>query len=191
MPLPDPPNGTSMPNSEMEIVVDDPTAPDDNSPAVTSKRTVDLIVSLLLMAFAILMAWDNWKTGASWDSSGPQAGYFPFYLAIILGGAALFGFVKTLMDPSSADSAFVTRAQFGRVMVVLAPTFLFCLALKFLGLYVSSFLLIAGFMGFVGKITWWKSILTAFVFTAVMFIVFDVYFDVLMPKGPLEALIGR
>ncbi len=180
-----------MPNSDMEIVVDDPTAPDDNSPAVTSKRTVDLIVSLLLIAFAILMAWDNQRTGASWDSSGPQAGYFPFYLSLILGGAALFGFVKTLMEPASEAKAFVTRAQLGRVMVVLVPTFLFCLALKFLGLYVSSFLLICGFMGFVGKIAWWKSLLTAFIFTAVMFIVFDVYFDVLMPKGPLEALIGR
>lgn len=180
-----------MSKSEMEIVVEDPTAPDDNSPAVTGKRTVDLVVSLLLMAFAILMAWDNLKTGASWDSSGPQAGYFPFYLSLILGGAALFGFVKTFMEPSSADSAFVTKAQFGRVMVVLMPTFLFCLGLKFLGLYVSSFILIAGFMGFVGKIAWWKSVLTAFVFTAVMFTVFDVYFDVLMPKGPLEALIGR
>lgn len=180
-----------MSKSEMEIVVEDPTAPDDASPAVTSKRMIDMIVSALLLAFAALLAWDNWKTGASWDSSGPQAGYFPFYLSLILGGAALFGLIKTLMDSTSERDAFVTRAQLSRVMTVLVPTFLFCLALKWLGIYLSSFLLIAGFMRFVGKIALWKSLLTAFVFAATMFIVFDVAFDVIMPKGPIETLLGR
>jgi len=68
---------------------------------------------------------------------------------------------------------------------------LFVLATQFLGLYVASFLLISGFMYFVGKIAAWKSLLTAFIFTAVMFVTFDVAFDVIMPKGPLEAALGR
>ena len=46
-------------------------------------------------------------------------------------------------------------------------------------------------MRFVGKIAWWKSLLTAFVFTAAMFVTFDIAFDVIMPKGPLEAALGR
>ena len=52
-------------------------------------------------------------------------------------------------------------------------------------------LLIAGFMGIIGKIAWWKSLLTAFIFVAIMFVTFDVAFDVIMPKGPLEAAFGR
>ena len=51
--------------------------------------------------------------------------------------------------------------------------------------------LIAGFMRMVGKIALWKSLLTAFMFTAVMFVTFDIAFDVIMPKGPLEAALGR
>ena len=67
---------------------------------------------------------------------------------------------------------------------------LFVLATQFLGLYVASFLLIAGFMRTVGKIALWKSLLTALVFTAIMFATFDIAFDVIMPKGPLEAAFG-
>jgi hypothetical protein len=67
---------------------------------------------------------------------------------------------------------------------------LFCLATQFLGLYVASFLLISGFMRLVGRIKWWKSLLTALIFTSVMFVTFDVAFDVIMPKGPLEAAFG-
>ena len=64
------------------------------------------------------------------------------------------------------------------------------LALMLLGLYVASFLLIAGFMIWVGRIKPWKSVLTAYIFSAVMFAVFEIAFDVIMPKGPLERLFG-
>ncbi|VIO76631.1 hypothetical protein CI1B_65690 [Bradyrhizobium ivorense] len=180
-----------MSNTDIEIVVDDPTAPEDNSPAVVSNRIVDVVVSLLLLALAVTLGWDNWRTGASWDSTGPQPGYFPFYLAVILGAASLYGLVAAFVSRREAAEVFVTRAQLRRVMAVFVPTLLFCLVTQYLGLYVASFLLIAGFMRLIGKIALWKSLLTAFVFTAVMFVTFDIVFDVIMPKGPLEAALGR
>jgi putative tricarboxylic transport membrane protein len=182
-----------MSDTDLEIVVDDPTAPEENSPGVVDTRTVEIVVSLALLALAALLGWDNWRTGIAWDSTGPQPGYFPFYLSVILGGASLYGLIMTLLarNPGRGAETFVTRAQLRRVMLVFVPTALFCLATQYLGIYVASLALIAGFMRFVGKIAWWKSLLTAFVFTAVMFVTFDVAFDVIMPKGPLEAALGR
>ena len=179
-----------MSNAELEIAVDDPTAPEEDSPSVTSNRTVDVAVSLLLLALAVVLAWDNWRTGASWDSTGPEPGYFPFYLPVILGGASLYGIGAAFLSRKEAVETFVTRAQLRRVMAVFVPTLLFCIAMQFLGIYVASFLLIAGFMRIVGRIAIWKSLLTAFLFSAVMFVTFDIVFDVLMPKGPLEAAFG-
>ena len=63
-----------MSESELEIVVDDPTAPEQDSPAVTNNRTVEIVVSLLLLALAAVLGYDNWRTGIGWDSSGPQPG---------------------------------------------------------------------------------------------------------------------
>jgi putative tricarboxylic transport membrane protein len=179
-----------MSNTDLEIVVDDPTAPEDDSPAVVSTGAVDVVTSLLLLALALVLGWDNWRTGASWDSTGPQPGYFPFYLSVILGAASLYGLGAAFVSRREASQIFVTRAQLRRVMAVFVPTFLFCLATQYLGLYVASFLLIAGFMRIVGKIALWKSLLTAFIFTAAMFVTFDIAFDVIMPKGPLEAAFG-
>src|SRR3984893_16332062 len=179
-----------MSNSEIEIVVDDPTAPEPDSPAVTDTRVAEAVVCLLLLGLALLLGYDNWRTGVGWDSTGPQAGYFPFYLSVILGGASLYGIVTTYLARAEPSETFVTRAQLRRVMAVFVPTLLFCLAMQFLGLYVASFLLIAAFMRIVGKIALWKSLLTAFLFTAAMFVTFDIAFDVIMPKGPLEAAFG-
>ena len=179
-----------MSNSDLEIVVDDPTAPEADSPTVTDTRIVEVTVCLLLFALAVLLGYDNWRTGMGWDSTGPQAGYFPFYLSVILGAASLYGAAAALLTRKEAVKTFVTRAQLWRVMAVFVPTLLFCLATQFLGLYVASFLLIAAFMRLIGKIALWKSLLTAFVFTALMFVTFDIAFDVIMPKGPLEAAFG-
>ena len=180
----------SMSDSEIEIVVDDPTAPEADSPAATDTRVVEIVVSLLLVALAATLGFDNWRTGIAWDSTGPQAGYFPFYLSVILAGASLYGLLAAFFARNQAPETFVTRAQLRRVMAVFVPTLLFCLATQFLGLYVASFFLIAGFMRMVGRIAWWKSLLTAFVFTVAMFVTFDIAFDVIMPKGPLEAAFG-
>ena len=158
---------------------------------MTSTGVVDVVVSQLLLAVAVTLGWDNWRSGAAWDSTGPQPGYFPFYLSVVLGGASLYGLATAFLSRQEAVEVFVTRAQLRRVMAVFVPTFLFCLATQYLGLYVASFLLIAGFMRMVGKIALWKSLLTALIFTAVMFATFDIAFDVIMPKGPLEAAFGH
>src|SRR3978361_1424790 len=180
-----------MSNTDIEIIVDDPTAPEPDSPAVTSTGTVDVLVSLLLLAVAVTLGFDNWRPGIAWDSTGPQPGYFPFYLSVILGGASLYGLVAAFLSRREAAETFVTRAQLRRVLAVFVPTLLFCLATQFLGLYVASFLLISVFMRLVGRIALWKSLLTAFLFTAIMFVTFDIAFDVIMPKGPLEAAFGH
>ncbi|MVT53397.1 tripartite tricarboxylate transporter TctB family protein [Bradyrhizobium yuanmingense] len=180
-----------MSQTDIEIVVEDPTAPEDDSPSVVSSGTIEIIVCLLLLALAVTLGYDNWRTGASWDATGPEPGYLPFYLSVILAGGSLYGLIAALLARRASSGTFVTRAQGRRVLAVFVPTSLFCLATQFLGLYVASFLLIAGFMRFVGRIALWKSLLTAVAFTAIMFVTFDVAFDVIMPKGPLEAALGR
>ena len=179
-----------MKTSDTEIVVEDPDAPAESSPPVASTRTVEIVTMLLLLGIAALLAFDNWRTGMSWEASGPQAGYFPFYLSVILGAAAIYGLVGLFMTPAHESETFVTRDQFRRVLQMFLPTLVFCILMQWLGLYTASFFLIAGFMVWIGRIAWWKSLLTAAIFTILMFITFEIAFDVLMPKGPLENLLG-
>lgn len=162
----------------------------DNRPVI-GKAAVDVIVSLCLIALAAVLGWDSWRTGIRWAADGPQSGYFPFYLSVLMGAAALYGLVTTLLSAlRAAGEGFVTREQFTRVMQVFVPTAAFCVLTQFTGLYVASFLLVAGFMWRIGKISWWASVLTALVFSVAMFVTFEITFNVIMPKGPLEAALG-
>lgn len=179
-----------MKTSDTEIIVEDPAAPAEASPPVASSRTVEIATMLVLLALAALLGFDNWRTGMSWEASGPQAGYFPFYLSVILAGAGIYGLVRLLVIHAHETDTFVTRDQFRRVLQMFLPTLAFCILMQWLGLYAASFLLVAGFMAVIGRIAWWKSLLTAALFTVAMFITFEIAFDVLMPKGPIENLLG-
>src|SRR5580765_4808619 len=105
-------------SSETEIAVEDPTAPAEDSPPVTSTRVVEIAVYIVLAALASLLAFDNWRTGMGWASDGPQAGYFPFYLSVILAGASLFGLSSTFLTPVGGLRPFFTRIQLRLVMLV-------------------------------------------------------------------------
>lgn len=164
--------------------------PGDDSPGLVGERKVEIVALGLLLAFALLMAWDNWKTGIRWESTGPQAGYFPFYVSSILAAACAFGLVAKLRRLGQPESPFVLVSQFKRVLQVFLPSLAFVPITQYLGIYVSSFALISGFMFWVGRIKAWKCLVTALVFTVAMFVLFDVAFDVIMPKGPLERLFG-
>ncbi len=162
----------------------------DEDRSVVGERKVEIVVLLGLLALAGLLGFDSWRVGNSWASDGPQAGYFPFYLSVLMAGASIYGLVTVMVDRRTADLPFVTRQQFTRVMQVFVPTFLFCVLTQILGLYVASFLLIAGFMWWIGRLPVWVSLLTAFLFSLAMFVTFEIAFDVIMPKGPLEAMFG-
>jgi putative tricarboxylic transport membrane protein len=180
-----------MPSTEPdEIVVDDPTAPAGDSPAVATTHTVEVVVYLLLLALALLLGFDNWRSGMGWARDGPQSGYLPFYLCVILASASLYGLGVAFVRRADAARTFVTRDQLRRVMQVFVPTFLFCLLTQWLGLYIASFLLVAGFMRMIGRIALWKSLLTSVLFAIIMFATFEIAFDVIMPKGPIEAVFG-
>jgi len=179
-----------MPTPETSIVVDDPTAPAADSPPAARTRTVEAVTYLLLLALALLLGFDNWRSGMGWAKDGPQSGYLPFYLCVILAGASLYGLGATLLTRTTSAKTFVTRDQLRRVMQVFVPTFLFVALTQWLGIYVASLLLVAGFMRIVGRIALWKSLLTSVLFAVIMFVTFEVAFDVIMPKGPIEALLG-
>ena len=180
-----------MSENESGIGAGDPTGPSDDSPAVTPTRTVEVATYVVLLALALILGFDNWRSGAGWAKDGPQSGYLPFYLCLILAGACLFGLGVAFWHRTMPATTFVTRDQLRRVMQVFVPTLVFCALMQWLGLYVASFLLVAGFMRIVGRIALWTSLLTAFLFTLIMFSTFEIAFDVIMPKGPLEAVFGR
>ncbi|WP_353147324.1 tripartite tricarboxylate transporter TctB family protein [Pollutimonas bauzanensis] len=155
-----------------------------------SYSVVDAITAVVIFAIGVVMMVDNHRIGSSWAADGPESGYFPFHIGLILCIAGLAVLLKSLFGKQRNHTVFVSWARFRLVLMVLLPTALYVLAIQFLGIYLASVFFIAAFMRVLGKINWLKTILISVGVNLLLFWMFEIQFMVPLPKGPLEALFG-
>jgi putative tricarboxylic transport membrane protein len=157
-------------------------------------RVVDVVTAALLMLLSGIVIYDALRLGAGWGSEGPQSGFFPFWLATLLATVSIVLFVQALRSRSQAP--FVTRDRFVPVLQVLGPLAGFVVLTdppgpwSGLGLYVAAGLYLGFYMRWVGRHDWRMVVALAAVVPIITFIIFETWFLVPMPKGPVEAWFG-
>ncbi|MEC3769540.1 tripartite tricarboxylate transporter TctB family protein [Cupriavidus sp. SS-3] len=153
-----------------------------------SVRAVELAVALCLLAGALVVIWSNHGIGAGWAPDGPEAGYFPMRVGIIILVCSVLVGVQALR--ADRNAVFATWQQLRQVGVILVPLTVYVSLIGLLGIYVASAAFVAGFMVWVGKAAWWKAALVGVGINALLFWIFEIQFRVPLPKGPLEAALG-
>ena len=150
----------------------------------------DALTAFVIFAVGVVMMIDNHRIGAGWAPDGPESGYFPFRIGVILCVASIVVLLRSLFGKERKREIFVHRKKFKLVLLVLLPTLLYVLAIEFIGIYVASTLFIGAFMRVMDKYSWAKTLLISFGTSLVLFWLFEMQFLVPLPKGPLEALFG-
>ena len=151
-------------------------------------RTVDLITAALILAIGAIVIADSLRLGAGWGSDGPKSGFFPFWLGTILVLTAAALLVQAWRR--GVQAPFVSRQRLRPVLIVLLPAIGLVVLTEWLGLYVASALYLGGYMRGVGGHRWPTVALLAVGIPIVTFVIFERWFLVPMPKGPLEAWLG-
>ena len=151
-------------------------------------RAADLVTAAVLAAGALLVVWDALQLGIGWGSDGPQSGFFPFSLAALVLLACL-GIVRQALQ-RIARPAFVTPDRLRPVLQMFLPAVGYVAVMPWTGLYVASALYLGGYMRWLGGYRWLVAAPVALGFAAAAFVVFETWFLVPMPKGPIEAWLG-
>jgi hypothetical protein len=164
----------------------------DQDKAVGSVRAWEAIAAAGFLAFGALVVWDSRRLGSQWGSDGPQAGYFPFYIGLIICIASIVNLYAALSKPDRKP--FVTWGQLRMVLIVMIPYAVYVALIAnpvySLGIYEASVIFIAIFMRQLGKYAWPKVALVSVGTMVVFFLMFEVWFKVPLPKGPIEAMLG-
>jgi len=157
-------------------------------PAVTT-RTMEIVVALLFLSLGVAVAFDSYRLGASWADEGPQSGYFPFYIGLIICIASIVTLLQALTGKAAESrNTFVERGQLKLVLSVLVPAALYVLGIQLIGIYVASAVYIAVFMAWLGKYSWLKSVALGVAVSVSSFTMFEVWFKVPLPKGMFNPL---
>lgn len=158
--------------------------------AAIRTRTMEIVVAVFFLLSGAIVIYDSARLGARWGEEGPQAGYFPFYIGVILCIASMINLLQALAAAKREDSEFVQYDALKLVFSVLLPTAVYAGLIGPLGLYVASAVFIAFFMRWLGKYSWLLVASVSIGNSVVFFVVFEVWFKIPLPKGPLEAVLG-
>jgi hypothetical protein len=160
--------------------------------AVGSVRTWEVIVAAVFLAIGAIVIYDSRRLGSSWGSDGPQAGYFPFYIGVLICIASAMSLWSALSKPNREP--FVNWGQLKMVLVVMVPYAIYVALIAnpvySLGFYEASVIFIAIFMRRLGKYGWGKIAMVSVGTMFAFFLMFEIWFSVPLPKGPIEALLG-
>ena len=151
-------------------------------------RAADIVTASILILFGGLVLADALRLGVGWGSDGPKSGFFPFWLALIM--VLSCAVIIAQAARKTTGRSFVTRDKVGPVFKVLWPATASVMLIHWVGLYVSSALYIGFYMRWVGRHSWSAVALIAFGIPVTIFFIFEKWFYVPMPKGPLEAWLG-
>jgi len=168
-----------------------PQGPEAGRAAFRQKSAELAVAALFFIAGAILIK-DSVRLGFGWhEVHGPQPGYFPFYVGVIICIASVINAVRALIVLRGAkNKAFVEVEQLKLVLTVLVPTAIYAAAVIWTGIYAASVVFIAFFMRRLGKYAWWKAVIVPLATVVVFYLIFEIWFKVPLPKGPLEAWVG-
>jgi putative tricarboxylic transport membrane protein len=152
-------------------------------------RSVEIGVAVMIAVFAAIVIAGSLQVGIGWGAEGPKAGFFPFYVGLTILGSSIVNLGAAVSEHRDRR-LFAEWGQLGQVMSMLVPTALYVALIPWTGIYVASALLIALFMRWLGDYGWGKVAAIAVGVPLVTFVIFEKWFLVPLPKGPLEAALG-
>jgi hypothetical protein len=154
-----------------------------------SHRGVEIGVGVSTAIFALIVIFGSIQAGIDWGVEGPRAGFFPFYIGLFILGGSVVNLVQ-IFAGGAKGGLFADWEQLRRVMSVVVPSAIYVAIVPYVGIYVASALLIGVFMKWLGRYRWPLVLAVAIGMPIATFVVFESWFLVPLPKGPIEEFLG-
>jgi hypothetical protein len=153
-----------------------------------SHRSVEIGVAAFMALLALIGIYGSIKVGIGWGDEGPRAGFFPFYVSLVVLISCAVNIVSVL--PTDKGRVFAEWGQLRQVLSVLVPTIIYVALVPYIGIYVASAVLIAFFMRLFGHYGWLVTAAVSVAVPVMTFLMFESWFLVPLPKGPVESMLG-
>ncbi len=154
-----------------------------------SHRGAEIGVAIAVIVFGLITIYGSTQVGIDWGAEGPKAGFFPFYVGLLIVGSGAINLYQAATG-QFGGGLFANWGQLRQVMSVVVPTAVYVAVIPWIGIYVASAVLIGLFMRWFGRYGWVLVLAISIAVPLVTFVVFERWFLVPLPKGPLEEFLG-
>ena len=163
-------------------------SPNDSSSNGPRQHLVEVGVAAFMALLGVITVIGSLQVGIGWGAEGPKSGFFPFWIGLIVVVTSLYNLVRAYTHGSR--KLFANWHELTQVLKVVLPLTIYVGAIPWIGIYIASALLIAGFMRWIGRYGWLLTLTISIALPVVTYITFEMWFLVPLPKGPLEDLLG-
>ena len=153
-----------------------------------AQRSVEIGVTIATALFGAIIIVGSMQVGIGWGAEGPQSGFFPFYLGVIIIGSSAVNLLEAARKTS--EKTFADWSQLRQVLAITIPTAVYVAVIPWVGIYVSSVFLIALFMMWLGNYRAWYAFALSAAIIIATYLTFEKWFLVPLPKGPFEDFLG-
>ena len=119
---------------------------------------------------------------------GIGPGFYPFWAAAVMGGAALVILIRLRVPSLAASRLFENRAAVVAVGTLVGPLLIATAAMTWLGFYIVCALYTGFFARYIGRYRWVWSLAIGILFPVVTYVAFEMAFRVRLPKSTFYEL---
>ncbi len=159
--------------------------------ALISRRGLEIATALATMLFGGVIMKGAVEYNIGWSDRGPEPGYFPFWIGLIIVLGSLVNLYRGIRDGSAqGGQSAISTAQLRRIAAFVLPMLAFLILTMVVGLYVAMMLYLFGVMWWQGGYRIVPSLAVSIGSAAAIFILFERMLKVPLLKGPLENFLG-
>ena len=162
--------------------------PDNSSSGGPRQHLVEVGVAAFMALLGIITVVGSLQAGIGWGAEGPKSGFFPFWIGLIVVASSLFNMVRAYTHGSR--KLFANWHELAQVLKVVLPLTVYVGLIPWIGIYLASALLIAGFMRWIGRYGWLLTLTISIALPVITYVTFEMWFLVPLPKGPIEDMLG-
>ncbi len=153
-----------------------------------SQKGTELGVAAFMALLGAITVIGSLQVGIRWGAEGPGSGFFPFWLGIfiIMASAVNAWHARAIEE----GDLFAEWSQLKQVLLVVVPTAIYVVIIPYTGIYLASFMLIALFMFWIGRYAVPVTAAVSIGVPIAVFLMFEKWFLVPLPKGPIEDFLG-
>lgn len=148
-------------------------------------RRAELWVSLAFVLLGIIVIADSIRLGFMWGMSGPESGFFPFYLGVgvVISSGIVFFNVFTRYKKEGVGKPLMPPGALKSILWVLIPSTGMVVIMELVGLHIAAALYLLFYMRAVGKIGWVTTLLVSIISPLSLYVIFDKLFLIPLPQG--------
>ena len=154
---------------------------------MVSGRSLEAATALMTGAFGAAVVVSSLDNGIGWSSAGVESGTFPFIVGLVIAAGSLFNLVQGWLH---ARAVILGPTELRRLGILFVPAAVFVGLIPLIGMYPAAAIYMFGALAWHKRGSLVVAALAAVGAALALYLIFELTFQISLPRGALGTLLG-